>query len=496
MSRIAIIGAGPRAAQALDRLATVSRESGRLLPWVDVIAPGEGIGGGEIYAPEQPDWLRLNVSSAAVDDEFDAWRERRSPGSTVDQFPPRSVAGEYLAEAGEQTRSAVPGSRITGRVHEVHPGAGRGWSVVLTDGGWLNGYSEVLLATGHASDWDGALIHQASDDDRIVPRVFPIARLQERAEQLSDGDVVVVRGAALTALDAALTLAQERELRIVLASRTGRLMVPKSNPEVVRAVTAHAELDAWVRPRVLSGESPESVLLDTANCLFAKVDPLATQDRMTETVTELFNGTSPADPRQWLDHQLDIAVGMEAHDVGWALGQAWRLLYPALVERQDQAPPGAHPLGWPDYGRWAREMERLAFGPPPVNAAALLELMDKGVVDVVASSNVFELAREREASLIVDAVLPPPGARGIRDHLITHSLDSALMEVSPHGRGVVVDRDATTIVGGRRVEGFSAVGRVTEDVVIGNDTLIRTLHPHVDRWARRILGVDEGKTDG
>ena len=34
--------------------------------------------------------------------------------------------------------------------------------------------------------------------------------------------------------------------------------------------------------------------------------------------------------------------------------------------------------------------------------------------------------------------------------------------------------------------GLAAIGRPTEDSVIGNDTLSRSLHPQADRWARRV----------
>ena len=35
--------------------------------------------------------------------------------------------------------------------------------------------------------------------------------------------------------------------------------------------------------------------------------------------------------------------------------------------------------------------------------------------------------------------------------------------------------------------GLSAIGRPTEDSVIGNDTLSRTLHPQAERWARGVV---------
>jgi diaminopimelate decarboxylase len=59
----------------------------------------------------------------------------------------------------------------------------------------------------------------------------------------------------------------------------------------------------------------------------------------------------------------------------------------------------------------------------------------------------------------------------------------------PGGRGLEVTVD-TACVGrhGSPSPGLSAIGRPTEDSVVGNDTLNRALHPQADRWARRILG--------
>ena len=58
----------------------------------------------------------------------------------------------------------------------------------------------------------------------------------------------------------------------------------------------------------------------------------------------------------------------------------------------------------------------------------------------------------------------------------------------PGRRGLDVAPDAGVIgPDGRRVPGLSVIGRATEDSVIGNDTLSRTLHPHADRWAARVV---------
>ena len=60
--------------------------------------------------------------------------------------------------------------------------------------------------------------------------------------------------------------------------------------------------------------------------------------------------------------------------------------------------------------------------------------------------------------------------------------------VAPGRRGLEVTPDGSCRGrDGAVTRGLSAIGRPTEDSVIGNDTLTRSLHPHADRWARRIV---------
>lgn len=216
--RVAVVGAGPRAAYALERLATLSARHHVCPPEVDVIAPGSDLGPGQVYAPDQPDWLRLNVPSAAVNawhggsdpadtaggPSLDDWREQRAPGSSADQFPARALVGHYLAETGQLVRTRVPGRRLIGRVTSMcrRPDA---WEL---RGDETHTYDEVLLAPGHADDWSGALRHRWESAVPLVPEVFPVTELRKTVPD-RDG-VVVVRGAALTAIDALLALTLER----------------------------------------------------------------------------------------------------------------------------------------------------------------------------------------------------------------------------------------------------------------------------------------------
>ena len=84
------------------------------------------------------------------------------------------------------------------------------------------------------------------------------------------------------------------------------------------------------------------------------------------------------------------------------------------------AATGSPTSDWPAFLRLAAEMERIAFGPPPVNAAKLLALVDAGRVDLDArrggrSARAADDAcverGERAVDVVVDAVLPRPGRR-------------------------------------------------------------------------------------
>lgn len=498
--RIAILGCGPRALWALERLAAHAASPGAGLPrGVDVLGP-DLLGAGRVYDPDQPDYLRLNVTSAVVDawcgdagrgPSLDAWREQYRPGSSADPFPPRALTGRYLhaqaqAVVSELHRRGIPVRQRHRRVCRLHQ---------RPDGWHLDGqgpYDRVLLTPGHAWDWPGALRHSwAAGLPPLHPAVFPVQDLLARPE-LRPGATVLVRGAALTAIDAllALTLGRgqapgEAELRIVLSSRTGALMLPKTDPAVLAAVLERAGDLTPYRER--AADLPE-VLTDLATRLLG--DDATARAQVSAAVDRLLGHVAPTGPLAQLRTGVAIATGAEPPDGAWALGQAWRTLYPDLVARQE-AGGGAGPvLGWAGYPRWSRVMERLAFGPPLVNARLLLEAMEAGVV-TVRTGDTAELARQLRPDLVVDAVLPPPGILDLpAEDPLGRLREERVLCAAPGGRGARVDRAGAVLSpDGSPVAGLALVGRATEDAVLGNDTLIRSLHPAVDRWARDILDL-------
>jgi diaminopimelate decarboxylase len=205
-------------------------------------------------------------------------------------------------------------------------------------------------------------------------------------------------------------------------------------------------------------------------------------------------------PREELSRSLQIAQGKRAPDLGWALGQAWRSVYPAIVERLSGG--GLSESDRLAFRALAGQMERVAFGPPAVNAAKLLALVDAGKVDLCFVSGAELTAHKHRSALrlggfarpvdvVVDAVLPPPGAVGPLADLL---LARGYAHTSAGRRGIEVMADGECVApDGGRLPGLSAAGRITEDCIVGNDTLNRALHPLLDRWAARVTASESAR---
>jgi len=187
-----------------------------------------------------------------------------------------------------------------------------------------------------------------------------------------------------------------------------------------------------------------------------------------------------ASARRAMLQSFAVATGRRPIDIPYALGQAWRQLYPMIVRVVGDG--GLQAEQWSCYQRFAAEMERIAFGPPAENVGRLLALMRSHIVSCGP-----ELPSDISFDHRVDAVLAAPHqwkADGPVGQLVT---DGILQRDSVSG-AIRVDRCGRPLKpGGGQVEGLAIFGRSTEGWIIGNDTLSRTLHPHIPRWADSIL---------
>lgn len=169
-ARIALIGAGPRGLSVLDRLLVHLKET-EPAPSVVITAIDDSYpGAGRIWRPDQPRWLTMNTtvgqtsiySQAPVGQCYVYGRpsllewlaDHKNPEYHAygpNDFVPRAVYGEYLAEALRNLVASAP-ENVTIRVLQDTVTNlrrdGDAWTLTLAHGPATE-VDTVLLATGH-----------------------------------------------------------------------------------------------------------------------------------------------------------------------------------------------------------------------------------------------------------------------------------------------------------------------------------------------------------
>jgi uncharacterized NAD(P)/FAD-binding protein YdhS len=558
--RVAIVGLGPKGTFALERLLDhAGRSPAGSTIEVDAFEPHPVPGAGPVYDPRQPAHLLMNFAAGLIDiwwpgttavppadrRSFVAWSHARGLPVDPDAYPPRADVGRYLADGLRALLAHAP-SHVAVTIHPARvraiDRAGSAWALTTTEASSVADpariYDEVLIATGHDDGCDEALATGWGGAAQLVPAVFPVDR-RLSVEQVPPGSVVAIRGFALSFIDAALTLTEGRGGRFVrLAdedrdrpeqarsltprtprlryrpggaepavilpfSRTGRPMLAKPAAGLERTMPGLATIADRGRLQIAGLDGVAQLRRDLLPILARTArDNLAAAGATGSFDVWLALGVDGAlaapDHRPADDLACSLAVGdrLAPPDPAWALGQTWRGLYPAIVARLGG--DGLAAADWPGFRRLTAELERLAFGPAPINAAKLLALVDAGLVDLTHvrgrlvrgdHPTVLRSARgERPVDVVIDGVLAGPGVRPARDDLLGRLVAGGHGCVAPGRRGLDVDLDGSLRrADGTPTPGLSAIGRPTEDSVIGNDTLSRTLHPASDRWARRIV---------
>lgn len=550
--RIALVGLGPRGTYALERLLDRCRE---LAPEVSLeitgFEPHPAPGAGPIYDPAQPSYLRMNFAAEMIDMwwpgrglpaaehrmPFESWRSARAERSSgAERYPPRAEVGEYLSEGLNALLAATPAHVNVGivarRVLAIEPENGAWRLSVEGPEGKSDGFDEVLLCTGHLA---AEAETETERDQRLgqIGAVFPVERLSETA--VPPSSVVAVRGMALTFLDAALALtegrgggfepvdahpyrrayvASGREPAVLLPySRSGRPMLVKPDPDLASSIAGVGPAAEQGLDRLRSAPAPlelagglRRILMETAERMICAAGAASERDSVAAELEARLSpsrelaGTarSGSSIHGQLELSLEIGVGLAPPNALWALGEAWRSLYPAIVDRVGGE--GLAESDWPSFLHLAAEMERIAFGPPIENGAKLLTLIEQRLIDTCHAAGArvrpaggrFELASPgadgRPVDVLVDAVSPAPGALHLQDGLIGALRATGLVRIPEGRRGIEIDADGCCVgAGGRPVPGLAALGRIAEDWVVGNDTLSRRLHGHSDAWARAVI---------
>ncbi len=498
-TRVAIVGFGPRGAGALERLIAHGATGSGALE-VTIFEPHPDHGAGPAYAHDQPEFLLMNFPASKVDV---SWRNGSGPPSNLEQgsfaqwqgldpdfadrwYPPRAFVGRYLSDVARTLlRSApFPIELLPERVERIER-TGECWSLESPSG--ILDFDEVLLAVGHA---------RPDDPGPGASRVGPTER-------------VGIRGFGLTAIDLILGLTEgrggrfeqdgRRELtyvpsgrepaQIIPGSRSGRPMLVK--PESDRSPAPPEPVVEAVAQggRRIRGLGPDAGIGGLMATIASLCGELLQLERACVEASEWLSSAcegrlgSEDDPVEAIGRSLRIDRGERWPDLPWALGLAWRELYPAIVERFSHG--GLRASDRAAFLLLASEVERLAFGPPPVNAAKLLALVDAGILDLSLGRSADSVHIDIE----IDSVTAPPGLHETQAPL--KGLRSAgFVRVAAGARGIEVTREARCVgAAGSVTPGLAACGRLTEDWLIGNDTLNRSLHPEVDRWAATLCAA-------
>ncbi|HEY0532136.1 MAG TPA: FAD/NAD(P)-binding protein [Actinoplanes sp.] len=233
---VAVVGGGASGVLAARQ---ILRATGDDVVLVEAGEPGGGLAYGTAARP----WHLLNSRAGAMSaDPEDHGGFARWAGCGPDDFRPREEYGRYLRGVFDDTHAAF-GDRLT--VRQGRAAALSNVGVVLADGQLVRA-DDVVLATGHP-----AAARPVAVDPRNPDHVDDPWR-PGALEAIDPHVPVLLIGAGLTAIDAALTLTADgrRDAPVTLVSRRGQLPLThtvRAAPPAVPALDDCAGLRDVVR---------------------------------------------------------------------------------------------------------------------------------------------------------------------------------------------------------------------------------------------------------
>lgn len=521
---------------------------------VEDALPGAKGGPAASPAAATPHTLPNPTTNQPLGPTFYEWACTNAPEWAQEEFPPRAVIGQYFAdcyawisahlpesitliehgyatrvrraEAADVTASNGAGSSNDGRIannpaQQHNPVTARPSWLVESAGDDPVVANELLLAVGHAAENPNPLtpaaIGDESGDILVIDSAYPVSRL----DAIAPGAQVAVRGAGLSFVDVALALTEGRGGRFVPVDEGEHCdqLRYESGPtaaSLIRPIATDGRFQPAKPPHVFAEDHSAAVAraqegieqaqdLPEIQVIFLElVAAVARAEGVDGDVSAALTPPEPAPHagEAELTESVQAAAKPDTVTIEAIAGTLWAAIYAAVVERvSGQEWPAEQ---WRDFTEFTGSVERFSFGPPPQSAAKIQALIDAGVIDTewldtgVDQSEIAALsARGQHVDAVVDAVLAPPGWwAGAYPALAP--LDELLGQWASHGRGgarvgVRINDDAAVLdAAGNPVPGLAAIGRITEEWVLGNDTLNQALHEHPRRWAATIAVAAAG----
>lgn len=450
-----------------------------------------------------------------------------------DRFPPRAELGAYLtarfdallAFAHEDVRIEHHGRRI-----DAVSAADDGWRL-QGEGVDAGPYDEVVLSLGQppVPDDDQISTWRAHADDvrASLTEAYPANALLDQAEAWA-GETVAVRGLGLSTFDVirlltagmggafsagAYTPSGREPERIVPFSLNGHAPAPKPATADLdeRFAVTEAETDAFEEALAEALKNADDPLGPICDSLIAPAARIIKSWRGADAGADAGTGI-----RVWLEQECDdpdgherpdpvtalradteMATGVRAPDAGYVIGQIWRKLQNPLrrgFNRRGVAPDRAKTVLGFDEG-----LKRYSYGPPATAAEQLLILIAAGRVtlraaedpDIILTDTGWRLDDDDDvidATVLIDAVLPPPDITKAQCGVLNGLRDDARVEPVADGLGAVTSpigmlksdsvKDEQTI---------GLLGRLALGSVIAADSIHDCFGPGAERWAEGVV---------
>ncbi|MBC8766832.1 FAD/NAD(P)-binding protein [Arenibacter sp. BSSL-BM3] len=234
---VAIVGVGPKGLYAFERLlARWQQVEGALKLEIHLFEKTGVFGAGEIYNPDQPEYLLMNYPNRNINVwpkenpepvvserlDFVTWLRNKEYTSRKDiknGFSPRRTVGKYLVDCFKALEKYKPGSvQIIKHSAEVLDVQQDGDGLILKYIDRENGpkttlkVNEILLTTGHSSS-KGKLKEDQykgildGEDQNLIPFVYPV---EEKLAAIGENTTVGIKGLGLTFIDTVLAITEGR----------------------------------------------------------------------------------------------------------------------------------------------------------------------------------------------------------------------------------------------------------------------------------------------
>lgn len=531
--RLAVIGFGPRGLGALEALCESATRQGLHIE-VDVYDSHPNPGAGPNFDPREPEDCLLNIplrdihlrapDSLAVP-TFAEWHGPASP----DDFLPRARLGTYLQSRLALLREAsAPHLKLTfvsAMVEALRP-AGDGWSLQV-DEDWCGPYADVLMVPGQpatrADDQLATWQTHAAATGATLAQAYPARLFHEAAEGWA-GQTVAVRGFALSSFDVIRLLTTG----LGGAFRHGRYIASGGEPACIIPFSLDGkppypkpesgEIDARFEP------TPEETEAFCAAIERAAIDTPATAQAavcaaLSAPVLRILDEAgvqlAPHTIRDWLDTEwsqhgmqdtgtpmevlttgIAMAEGSRAPSIGYTVGQVWRKWQNPLRQGYNPAETSAETASV--LVAFDEGLKRYSYGPPVDSCRQVLMLVAAGFVSleytadpgIALAEHGWRLSAalgHRDATVMVDAVLPSSDLRDVEVPVIRALCDAGWLTVKGEGLAASTAADGALVnESDQPAQGLRLLGRLALGSVIAADSLHDCFGQASVRWAEAV----------